>query len=173
MNSNFFNLRGMHMRIDLSREEETKMLPPESLGLVSMNAFQNKLDERTGNRVKPKTYESFKEFFELKQFSAKTKTHEKAETSDEFGPNEVRLKDRLINFEKKVIRKECPNTPEDYRLMRPEMLEILLKRQPINCLEFSKKIPGYLRLPMQTNHSNPQSKYIKDVVKIIDEFWGT
>ena len=161
------------MRIDLSREEETKMLPKESLGLVSMNAFQNKLGERTGNRVKPKTYESFKEFFELKQFSAKTKTHEKAETSYEFGPNEVRLKDRLTKFDKEVIRKECPNTPEDYRLMLPEMLEILLKRQPINCLEFSKKIPGYLRLPMQTTHPNSQSRYIKDIVKIIDEFWGT
>ena len=45
MNSNFFNLRGIHMRIDLSREEETKMLPPKLLGLVSMNAFQKELVE--------------------------------------------------------------------------------------------------------------------------------
>ena len=33
----------MHMRIDLSREEETKMLPSNSVELVSMNTFQGKL----------------------------------------------------------------------------------------------------------------------------------
>ena len=34
------------MRIDLSREEETKMLPSNSVELVSMNTFQGKLVER-------------------------------------------------------------------------------------------------------------------------------
>ena len=33
------------MRIDLSREEEIKKIPSESLGLVSMNAFQKELVE--------------------------------------------------------------------------------------------------------------------------------
>ena len=162
------------MRIDLSREEETRMLTSDSVGLVSMNAFQKQLDERIGNRVQPKTYESFKKFFEFKQFLPEPKTYENEVISDEFGSNEVCLEDRLIKFDKEVIRKESPNTPEEYRLLRPEMLEILLKRQPINIVEFSKKIPRYLRKPMQTLHpksSDSQSKYIKDVVNIIDEFW--
>ena len=58
--------------------------------------------------------------------------------------------------------------------MRPKMLEMLLERQPINIVEFGEKIPPYLRIPMQTLHpNNPdyQSKYIKDVVNIIGEFW--
>ena len=41
------------MRIDLSREEEIKKIPSESLGLVSMNAFQKKFIERIGCRVQP------------------------------------------------------------------------------------------------------------------------
>ena len=41
------------MRMDLSREEEIKNLPSESLGLVSMNAFQNEFIERIGCRVQP------------------------------------------------------------------------------------------------------------------------
>ena len=39
------------MRMDLSREEEIKNLPSESLGLVSMNAFQKEFIERIGCRV--------------------------------------------------------------------------------------------------------------------------
>ena len=41
------------MRMDLSREEEIKNLPSESLGLVSMNAFQKDFIERIGCRVQP------------------------------------------------------------------------------------------------------------------------
>ena len=80
----------------------------------------------------------------------------------------------LIKFDQEVIRKECPNTPEEHRLMRPEMLEMLLEFLPTNIVEFGEEIPPYLRIPMQTLHpTNPdsQSKYIKDVVNIIDEFW--
>ena len=39
------------MRIDLSREEETRMLPSDSDELVSMNTFQKELVERVGYRV--------------------------------------------------------------------------------------------------------------------------
>ena len=53
------------MRIDLSREEETRILPSDSDELVSINAFQKELVERIGCRVQRNTYESFKEFFEF------------------------------------------------------------------------------------------------------------
>ena len=41
------------MRMDLSREEEIKNLPSESLGLVSMNTFQKEFIEKIGCRVQP------------------------------------------------------------------------------------------------------------------------
>ena len=128
------------MRIDLSREEETRMLPSDSDELVSLNAFQKELVERIGYRVQHNTHESFKEFFEfiidnVEQFFPEPKTYENEVISDEFESNELCLEYRLIKFDQEVIKKECPNTPEDFRLMRPKMLEMLLKRQPINMDE--------------------------------------
>ena len=163
------------MRIDLSREEETRMLPSDSDELVSMNTFQKELVERVGYRVQHNTYESFKEFFEfvidnVEKFLPEPKTYENEVISDELESNELCLEDRLIKFDQEVIKKECPNTPEDYRLMRPEMLEMLIERQPIDVIEFGEMIPPYLRLPMQTLHPDSQIKFIKDVVNIIEEY---
>ena len=179
------------MRMDLSREEETKKLLSESVGLVSMRASQKELAERIGCRVQhiklkdlnsnqSKTVRSIKKallefrFKKLEQFSPESKTNENEVVTNEYGSRELCLEDRLIKFDQEVIRKECPNTPEEHRLMRPEMLEMLLEFLPTNIVEFGEKIPPYLRIPMQTMHpTNPdsQSKYIKDVVNIIDEFW--
>ena len=178
------------MRMDLSREEEIKKIPSESLGLVSMNAFQKEFIERIGCRVQPiklkdlnsnqsKTVRSIKKallefrFKKLEQFRPESKTNKNEILSDEYESNNLCQEDRLIKFDQEVIRKECPNTPEEHRLMRPEMLEMLLKYEPTNIVEFGENIPPYLRIPMQTLHpTNPdsQSKYIKDVVNIIYEF---
>ena len=166
------------MRIDLSREEETRMLPSDSDELVSMNTFQGKLVERIGCRAQPKTYESIKEFLEfifenVEQFLPESKDDENKVLSDELESNELCLEDRLIKFDQEVIKKECPNTPEDYRLLRPEMVKMLIERQPINLIEFGEKIPPYLRKPMQsldTKSPDYQSRYIKDVVNIIEEY---
>ena len=113
-------------------------------------------------------------FDNIEQFLPESKTNENEVVTIEYGSSELCLEDRLIKFDQEVIRKECPNTPEGHRLIRPKMLEMLLERQPTNIVEFGEKIPPYLRIPMQTLHpTNPdsQSKYIKDVVNIIDEFW--
>ena len=101
------------------------------------------------------------------------KTYENEVLSDEFEPREISLEDRLIKFDQDVIRKECPNTPGEYRLLRPEMLKMLIERQPVNLVEFGEKIPPYLRKPMQsldTKSPDYQSRYIKDVVNIIEEY---
>ena len=191
------------MRMDLSREEEIKKIPSESLGLVSMNAFQKEFIERIGCRVQPiklkdlntnqsKTVRSIKKAFlefrfkKLEQFRPQSKTNKNEILSDEYESNDLCLEDRLIKFrlikfDKEVIRKECPNTPENHRLMRPEMLEMLLERQPTNIVEFGEKIPQYLRKSMQkddfghlidSKHPDCQNKFIKDVVNIIGEFWN-
>ena len=190
------------MRMDLSREEEIKKIPSESLGLVSMNTFQKEFIERIGCRVQPiklkdlnsnqsKTVRSIKKallefrFKKLEQFRPESKTNKNEILSDEYESNDLCLEDRLIKFrlikfDKEVIRKECPNTPENHRLMRPEMLEMLLERQPTNIVEFGEKIPPYLRESMQkddfghlidSKHPDCQNKFIKDVVNIIGEFW--
>ena len=188
------------MRMDLSREEEIN-LPSESLGLVSMNAFQKEYLEKIGctvqemklndlNSNQSKTVRSIKKallefrFKKLEQFRPESKTNKNEILSDESESNDLCLEDRLIKFrlikfDKEVIRKECPNTPENHRLMRPEMLEMLLELLPTNIVEFGEKIPQYLRKSMQKDdfdhlidpkHPDCQHKFIKDVVHIIDEF---
>ena len=190
------------MRMDLSREEEAKKLPSELVGLASMSAFQKELVERIGCRVQhiklkdlnsnqSKTVRSIKKallefrFKKLEQFGPESKTNKNEILSDEYESNDLCLEDRLIKFrlikfDKEVIRKECPNTPENHRLMRPEMLKMLLERQPTNIVEFGEKIPQYLRKSMQkddfghlidSKHPDCQNKFIKDVVNIIGEFW--
>ena len=166
------------MRIDLSREDETRMLPSNSVESDSMNAFQKELVERIGYRVQHNNFESFKEFFEfifdnVEQFLPEPKTYENLVISDEIKSRKICLEDRLIIFDQEVIRKECPNTPGEYRLLRPEMLKMLIERQPVNLVEFGEKIPPYLRKPMQsldTKSPDYQSRYIKDVVNIIEEY---
>jgi hypothetical protein len=57
--------------------------------------------------------------------------------------------------------------------LNPEILEMLLEYEPTNMVEFGKRIPAYLRKPMQTlhpQHPDCQYKFIKDVVNIISEF---
>lgn len=184
------------MRMDLSREEEIKKIPSESLGLVSMNAFQKEFIERIGCRVQPiklkalnnnqsKTFKSIKKallefrFDKVEQFWPESKTNEKEVVSNEYESNDLCLEDMLIKFDKEVIRKECPNTPEKHRLMQSERLEMLLEHEPRNMVEFAKRIPKILRSPMQkddsdnfidTKHPDCQIKFIKNVVNIIDEY---
>ena len=139
------------MRMDLSREEETKKLLSESVGLVSMSASQKELALRKLvvefkhiklkdlNSNQSKTVRSIKKallefrFKKLEQFRPESKTNKNEVVNNEYGSSELCLEDRLIKlrlikFDKEVIRKECPNTPEEHRLMRPEMLEKLLER---------------------------------------------
>ena len=189
------------MRMDLSREEEIKKIPSESLGLVSMNAFQKEFIERIGCRVQPiklkdlnsnqsKTVRSIKKAFlefrfkKLEQFRPESKTNKNENLSDAYESNDLCLEDRLIKFrlikfDKEVIRKECPNTPEKRRLMRSEMLEMLLEHEPTDLVKFAKRIPRTLRSPMErddfgnpsdSKHPDCQNKFIKNVVNIIDEY---
>ena len=50
---------------------------------------------------------------------------------------------------------------------------MLLEHEPTNMVEFGKRIPKYIRKPMLTmdpEDTDCQNKFIKDIVKIIDEY---
>jgi len=183
------------MRMDLSREVVTEKHSSEPLGLVSINGDQKDLLERTNCRVQPKKlknlnykqYETFQSFYKAliklrnkneKPFYSGSKLNEnpieenKVNTNGN-GTSDLCLRERLVKFDKEVIRIACPNTDSEHRLLKPEILEMLLEHEPTNMVEFGKKIPAYLRKPMQIlhpQHPDCQYKFIKDVVKIISEF---
>jgi hypothetical protein len=84
---------------------------------------------------------------------------------DTLVPEDLDLRDKLIRFDRDVIRAEVPDTPESQRLLRPAMLEALLEFLPVTKSEFVEMIPLYLR--QATNAAD--GKYLDQVLRIIDE----
>lgn len=58
------------------------------------------------------------------------KEEEQEEFYDRFTSKEVGLKEKLIKFDKEVIRKAFPDTQENKRLLRPAMIEAFLEYLP-------------------------------------------
>jgi len=83
---------------------------------------------------------------------------------DEFAFEGISLREKLIRFDSEVIRKECPNTPENKRLLRPAMIEALLEYAPTSKVEFLEAIPSYIRLSTEAT----EGKYLEQVFDIIN-----
>ena len=74
------------------------------------------------------------------------------------------LRDKLLRFDREVIRKELPETPEIRRLLRPAMLEALLKYAPTDSVNFLEMIPLYLREATEA----AEGRYLERVFEIIN-----
>ncbi len=77
--------------------------------------------------------------------------------------NEVGIRDGLEWLAAK-IREECPNTPSDSRLLRPAMIEAIVKYEPTNGSEFLQVIPEYLREKI----SSEEGHYLNKVFEIVN-----
>jgi very-short-patch-repair endonuclease len=80
-------------------------------------------------------------------------------------PEGLDLREKLVRFDRAVIRSEVPETPENRRLLRPAMLEALLEFTPITRSEFVEKVPLYLRQAT----SGEEGKYLDQVLSIIEQ----
>ncbi len=83
---------------------------------------------------------------------------------DQFAFNGASLKDKLIRFDREVIRKKFPETPENKRLLRPAMLEALLEYTPTSRVEFLEAIPSYIRQATE----GTEGRYLDEVFDIIN-----
>jgi len=83
---------------------------------------------------------------------------------DLFAFEEKGLRDKLLRFDREVVRKELPETPEHKRLLRPAMLEALLEFTPTSKVEFLELIPSYIRQATQA----AEGKYLDRVFEIIN-----
>ncbi|MDY6798283.1 MAG: AAA domain-containing protein, partial [Pseudomonadota bacterium] len=84
--------------------------------------------------------------------------------ADLFAFGESSLRDKLLQFDQEVIRKDLPDTPEDKRLLRPAMLEALLEYTPTSKVEFLEMMPSYIR-----QATDPlEGKYLEKVFDIIN-----
>lgn len=77
------------------------------------------------------------------------------------------LKDRLISFASNIIAKEYPDTADERRLLRAEMIERLILDMPTSHEDFMVFIPAYLRSHTDTKEA---STYLNDVLEIIAEY---
>ncbi|MCU7926725.1 MAG: DUF4011 domain-containing protein [Candidatus Thiodiazotropha sp. (ex Dulcina madagascariensis)] len=74
------------------------------------------------------------------------------------------LKDKLIHFDREVIRRDVLDTPDNKRLLRPAMLEALLEFTPTSQVEFLEMIPSYIRQATEAT----EGKYLNQVFNIIN-----
>jgi len=92
------------------------------------------------------------------------KEEEQEEFYDRFTSKEVGLKEKLIKFDKEVIRKAFPDTQENKRLLRPAMIEAFLEYLPTSRSEFLEYIPYYLRNSIEPD----EGKFLSKILEIIN-----
>lgn len=78
----------------------------------------------------------------------------------------ISLRDRLITFDNSHIRAIYPDTLENSRLLRKDMLDALLEQLPCSKAEFLESIPTYLR----TGTSIDEAKLLDPVLRIIADY---
>lgn len=91
-----------------------------------------------------------------------------AKIIDKFILQKITLKEKLLGFEREVLRKAMPHTPEKNRLLRPAMLNKILDHKPSNKVEFFEYIPSCLigpTLPQET-------KFLDNIFNIINTHKG-
>lgn len=74
------------------------------------------------------------------------------------------LLDKLVRFDREVIRKDLPATPVIKRLLRPSMIEALVEFSPTCKAEFLEHIPLYLRQATD----GAEGQYLDRVFSIIN-----
>lgn len=94
----------------------------------------------------------------------RNKMEEKNKTVDRFLSGDHALREKLINFDKEVIRVELLDIPDNKRLLRPAMMEAFLEYKPTNKSEFFEYIPAHLRQSTDTS----EGKFIESVLEIIN-----
>ena len=76
------------------------------------------------------------------------------------------IENRLLLFDSEVIRPEFPKTEENKRLLRGEMLSVLLHHLPTSKAEFQELVPHYLRAGTSTQ----EAKFLDDILNIIADY---
>lgn len=79
--------------------------------------------------------------------------------------NEDSLRTKLLSLKEEAAR-DFPDTPEEHKILRDEMLELFIKEKPIEKEEFIEIFPSSLR---QNTSGREAEKYLPKIFKIIEE----
>ena len=81
--------------------------------------------------------------------------------------NDWGLSKELEKFDAEEIKPKFPNTNPEQRLLRPKMIDELVKHRPTTRDEFLQMIPNYLRI---STLGEEYKIFIDSVLEIISEF---
>ena len=82
--------------------------------------------------------------------------------------NRRNIEERLISFDRDIIRQVLPATLDNQRLLRPVMMDALLEHEPTSKSEFLEYIPGYLR----HSTASAEGQFLEQVLEIINASVG-
>ena len=88
--------------------------------------------------------------------------------TEKFISEEIGLEERLISFDRDIIRQVLPATLDNQRLLRPVMMDALLEHEPTSKSEFLEYIPGYLR----HSTASAEGQFLEQVLEIINASVG-
>lgn len=148
-------LEGLGWRIrriwstDWFKHPEAQLAPIlEELAGLAAPVAQKEMSER-----QPLQVETERELLELPDYMP---------SQGDAGSN-LSLIERLKRYDREVIRIKHPNVQPDRRLLRPEMLEVLLRVQPESKGEFREKVPSFLR----TGTAAEDAEFLDNVLELI------
>ena len=81
--------------------------------------------------------------------------------------NDWELSKELERFDAEEIKTKFPNTDPEQRLLRPKMIDELVKHRPTTRDEFLQMIPNYLRI---STLGEEYKIFIDSVLEILSEF---
>lgn len=113
-------------------------------------------------RVAQKQQEAGPEVDEIEEIIAGVEKQGLA--ANKFISNQSGLKEKLLDFDETIIKKDLPGAPDNERLLRPAMLKAFLEHCPINKSEYLEFIPPYLRKGV----SAKEEKFLEGVLEIIN-----
>lgn len=160
-------------KLDSLRSEPSPDLPQEELSSIEVLGTQNEGLAKDPSRVKTNSdgialeMADIGSVIELGEFKyKKTEFGYERIREESQSTHTISLRDRLKEFDENHIRAIYPDTDENTRLLRPEMLEALLEHLPCSKSEFLENIPAFIR----TATSSSEAKLLEPVLKIIADY---
>jgi very-short-patch-repair endonuclease len=80
---------------------------------------------------------------------------------------DISLQERMHTFNKLHIKPTFPDTPEEQRLLRQEMIDALLEHLPCSKAEFLELIPAFLRTGTSSDEA---TLFLDPVLKLVGDF---
>lgn len=132
---------------------------------AQLQPILNELDKiKTPINVNPVVSDIFKEV-DSKSEEVEEKSVEEISAQIQ-SSKDLTIEDRLLAFDRDVIREEFPKTDPNHKLLRREMLDVLLEHLPTSKAEFQEFVPAYIR----TGTVTYEAKFLDDVLAIIADY---